>query len=65
MSCIRTQHDASRETQTNDLYLKSSTLPLVGPTGIIQLFGYCIATWFAMSQSHVKLMEIGASCGRG
>ena len=30
---------------------------------IIQLFGHCIATWYAMSQSLVKLMEIGTSWG--
>ena len=47
------------------LYLKSSTLPLVDSTGIIQLFGHCIATWFAMSRSHLKLTEIGNSCWRG
>ena len=33
--------------------------------GIIQLFGHCIATWYAMSQSLVKLTEIGTSWGRG
>ena len=27
-------------------FLKSSTLPLVDYTGIIQLFGNCIATWY-------------------
>ena len=27
--------------------------------GIIKLFGHCIATWYALSQSLVKLMEIG------
>ena len=27
-------------------------------TGIIQLFGHCIATWNAMSRSHLKPMEI-------
>ena len=40
-------------------------LPLLGSTGIIQLFGHCIATWNAMTRSHVKLTEIGTSCGRG
>ena len=32
---------------------------------IIQLFGYCMATWYAMSLSPVKLTEIGFSCGHG
>ena len=32
---------------------------------IIQLFGHCIATRYAMSRSLVKLTEIGTSCGRG
>ena len=45
------------------LYLKSCTLPLVDSTGIIQLFGHCIATWYAMSRSQLKLTEIGTSCG--
>ena len=40
-------------------------LPLVGSTGIIQLFCHYIATWYAMSRSHVKLMAIGTSCGCG
>ena len=32
--------------------LKPTTpLPLVGSTGIIQLFGHCIATWYALSLS--------------
>ena len=31
---------------------------------IIQLFGHCVATWYAMSWSLVKLTEIGTSCGR-
>ena len=30
---------------------------------IIQLFSHCIATWYAMSWSHVGLTEIGTSCG--
>ena len=30
-----------------------------------QLFGHCIATWYAMSQSQLKLTEIGTSYGRG
>ena len=47
------------------LYLKSSTLPLFDSKGITQLFGHCIATWYAMSWSHLKLTEIGTSCGRG
>ena len=47
------------------LYLKSSTLPLVDSAGIIQLFGRCIAMLYAMSRSHLKLTEIGSSCGRG
>ena len=47
------------------LYLKSSTLPLDDSTDIIQLLGHCIATWYAMSRSHLKLTEIGTSCGRG
>ena len=64
MSCTWKQYGASRETQTNSLYLKSSTLPLVDSTGIIQLFGHCIATRYAMSRSHLKLTEIGTSCGR-
>ena len=34
-------------------------------SGIIQLFCNCMATWYAMSQSHVKLMEIKTSCGHG
>ena len=28
---------------------------------IIQVFGHCIATWYAMSWSLVKLTEIGTS----
>ena len=32
---------------------------------IIQLFGHCSVTWYAMSRSLLKLMEIGISCGRG
>ena len=64
MSCTRAQHGASRETQTNDPFIASRSLPLVGSTGIIQLFVQCIATWYAMSRSHVKLTEIGTSCGR-
>ena len=32
---------------------------------IIQLFGHCIATWYAMTWSLVKLTEIETSCGRG
>ena len=47
------------------LYLKSSTLQLVDSKGIIQLFGLCIVTWYAMSRSHLKLTEIGTSCGCG
>ena len=43
------------------LNFKSSILPLVGSTGNIQIFGHCIATWYAMSQSHVKLTEIGTT----
>ena len=31
---------------SNQRPLKSSTLPLVDLTGIIQLFGHCIATWY-------------------
>ena len=31
---------------------------------IIQPFGRCVATWFAMSQSLVKLTEIETSWGR-
>ena len=54
-----------RDSNQMPLYLKSSTLPLVDPTGIIQLFGHCTATWYAMSRSHLKLTEIGNSCGRG
>ena len=54
-----------RDSNQRPLYLKSSTLPLVDSTGIIQLFGHCTATWYAMSRSHLKLMEIGNSCGRG
>ena len=30
-----------------------------------KLFGKFIATWYAMSSSHVKLTEIGTSCGHG
>ena len=30
----------------------------VDSTGIIHLFGHCIATWYAMSPSYLKLMEI-------
>ena len=51
--------------KTTALFLKSSTLPLVDSTGIIQLFGHFIATWYAISRSHLKLTEIGTSCGRG
>ena len=40
-------------------------IPLVNSTGIIQLFGHCIVTWYAMLQSYLKLTEIGTSCGRG
>ena len=54
-----------RDSNQRRLYLKSSTLPLIDSTGIIQLFGHCIATWYAMSQSHLKLTEIGTSCRRG
>ena len=43
--------------------VKHSTL--VDSTGIIQLFGHCIATWYAMSRSHLKLTDIGTSFGRG
>ena len=32
---------------------------------IIQLFGQCMATWYAMSQSLIKLTEIETSWGRG
>ena len=32
---------------------------------IVQLFGHCIATWYAMSRSIVKLTYTRASCGRG
>ena len=32
---------------------------------IIQLFGHCIATWYAMTWSLVELTEIETSCGRG
>ena len=32
---------------------------------IIQLLGYCITTWYPMSQSLVKLTEIGTSWGHG
>ena len=32
---------------------------------IVQLLGHCIATWYAMSGSLVKLMEMGTSLGRG
>ena len=32
---------------------------------IIQLFGHCMATWYAMSLSLVKLTEIGFSYGCG
>ena len=39
--------------------------PLVDSTGIIQLFGHCIATWYSMSLSHLKLTQLGTSCGRG
>ena len=31
---------------------------------IDQLFGHCIASWYAMSLSLVKLTEIGTSWGR-
>ena len=34
-------------------------------TSIIRLFDHCIATWYAMSWSLVKLMDLGTSCGRG
>ena len=34
-------------------------------TGIIQLSGHCIATWYAICLSYIKLTEIGTSCGRG
>ena len=34
-------------------------------TFIIQLFGHCIAMWYAMSESLVNLTEIGTSCRRG
>ena len=47
-----------RDSNQRPFYLKSSTLLLVDSTGIIQLFGHCIATWYAMSRSHLKLMEI-------
>ena len=40
--------------------INSSNLPC-----FIQLFGLCTDTWYAMSQSLVKLMEIGSSLGRG
>ena len=53
-----------RDSNKRPLYLKSSTLPLVDSTGIIQLFGHCIATCYAMSQSHLKFTEIWTSCGR-
>ena len=33
--------------------------------GIIEIFGHCIATWYAMAPSLVKLTEIGSTCGRG
>ena len=43
------------QVQNLDMYAKS----------IIQLFGHCIATWYAMSRSLVKLKEIGTSYGCG
>ena len=42
-----------------------TTLPMVDSTGIIQLFGHCIATWYVMSRSYLKPTEIGTSCGHG
>ena len=33
-------------------------------TCIIKQLGHCIATWYAMSRSLVKLTEIGTSWGR-
>ena len=35
------------------------------PIGIIQIYGHCIATGYAISQSFVNLTEIGTSCGHG
>ena len=43
---IRKQYGASRDSNQRPLHLKSSTLPLVDSTDIIQLFGRCIATWY-------------------
>ena len=64
MSCTRTQHGVSRETQTDDPFISNRALyHWLASTGILQLFGHCMATWYVMSWSHVKLMEIGASCG--
>ena len=33
--------------------------------GIKQLFGHCIAAWYAIAQSLLKPMEIGPCCGCG
>ena len=33
MSCTRTKHGASRDSKQRPLYIKLSTLPLVGSTG--------------------------------
>ena len=38
---------------------------IVALRGIIQLFSHCIAMWYAMSRSPVKLTAIGISWGRG
>ena len=38
---------------------------MVRHDNIVQLLGHCIAMWYAMSRSIVKLMEMGTSLGRG
>ena len=46
------------------IYYKGSTQK-PGSQCIIPLFSYCIAMWYAMFQSLVKLMEIRTCWGRG